>query len=496
MGDENTLLTAADARHLLRRTGFGAPPGEVAKIVGKPRGQVVDALLAFEPTDYAPTGTDQVTAFGWVDYMLRTATPIQEKLVLFWHDHFATDGTKVSIWSAMSRQQSLLRRYCKGDFKKLVKAVNVDFAMIVFLDTARNQKQQPNENYAREMQELFTLGVRDVAGRLNYSQDDVTQIARAFSGWTTTPKNDVVFDPASHDYMKDYPARGPKVIYKTAGGFGPAGRDFAANGEGAPEVDTVVDIIFDHTDSDGKKTVARFVAGKLFTYFAQPGIKRRLERTVVPIIDQIIATSRFDSTWDIKALLRALFVHDTFYVTGAPAPFEATTKKSVRWPVDYVVSTLRLLGVRPKGFYHVIEGGDRRGIDLHLEDMGQVLLRPPSVFGWDWETAWVSSATLLARYKFARDVTSVEGSWWWWDGFRPQDLIDINLTDPSAIVDAVLEALGVPDQFTPGAHAGLVNYLTDHGATPSLNLHDDNVRHTKLHGLFALVLQSPEYQLC
>jgi uncharacterized protein (DUF1800 family) len=473
MADEDALLTAAQARHLLRRTGFGAPPRQVAKIVGRTR--------------------DQVMAFEWVDYMLRTRVPLQEKLVLFWHDHFATDDTKVMVPQAMARQNALFRRFCKGNFKELVKAVNRDLAMIIFLDTALNQKELPNENYARELQELFTLGVTDLASRPNYAQEDVAQIARAFTGWRYTPFGEVVFDPLSHDYMADYPERGPKVIYRGAGGFSVAGGDFTSRGEGRPEIDTVVDIIFEHTDSDGQNTVARFIAGKLFTYFAQPGLKRRLAPALAPIVDQLIEASRFAVTWDMAALLRALFVSDAFYATGAPAPLDLTAQKSMRWPIDYIVSTLRLLKVRPKGFYRVVDGGDRRSLELHLRDMGQVLFRPPSVFGWDWETAWVSSATLLARYKFARDVTAAHRTAA--TGFRPQRLIRLDLTDPVAIVEAVLDVLGVADQFTDSGKGVLIDYLTDNGARPVVNLRNYATRHAKLYGLFALVLQSPAYQM-
>ena len=125
--------------------------------------------------------------------------------------------------------------------------------------------------------------------------------------------------------------------------------------------------------------------------------------------------------------------------------------------------------------------------------MGQILFEPPSVFGWDWETAWISSATLLARYAFARDVTAARGI----DAtaFRPERLIDVNLTDPHDIVTAATDVLGITDQLTPSDTTPLVDYLTDGGVNPTIDLSDDVVRNTKLSGLFALVMQTPAYQL-
>ena len=170
------------------------------------------------------------------------------------------------------------------------------------------------------------------------------------------------------------------------------------------------------------------------------------------------------------------------------------TKKSVKWPIDYVVSTLRVLNVKPVGKHRDdlrVEGGD--SIRNHLGDMGQSLFEPPSVFGWDWEAAWISSATLLARFAFIRDVVGarVKGK----SGFHPEKLIDVKLTNPGAIVDAVTDLLGVGDQLTSGERDVLITYLTDGGLQPTIDLTNPDVLNVKLHGLFALVLQSPAYQV-
>src|SRR5262249_43896901 len=160
-----------------------------------------------------------------------------------------------------------------------------------------------------------------------------------------------------HDYAADYPERGAKSIYRSTGGFGTDGRDFTVNGEGPAEIDTVVDIIFDHKDTDGRSAVARFITGKLLTYFAQPGAKRPVSPALKGPIDEIIASSGFDSNWEIRPLLRAMFVHDSFYETAAAAPFTASTKKAVKWPIDFVVGTLRMLDMKITVKEGIVRGG-------------------------------------------------------------------------------------------------------------------------------------------
>jgi hypothetical protein len=146
-----------------------------------------------------------------------------------------------------------------------------------------------------------------------------------------------------------------------------------------------------------------------------------------------------------------------------------------------------------KGGEQYVDGGSFTRAFDHLESMGQTLLDPPSVFGWDWETSWLSSATLLARYTFAVDVTSSRGGGK--SAFRPDKFFNLSLTNPDAIVDEAADILGIKAHLTTAEHDVLVDYLTDNGMNPSLDLEDYDVRNEKLHGLFALMLQSPAYQL-
>src|SRR6185503_15028725 len=266
MGDETTTLDEAATIHLLRRTGFGATPKEIDDLNGLSRGAAADILVGFVAKGFKPAGADIERAQSkWLKYMVKSRTPLQEKLMLFWHDHFATGYSKVQDVKRMSYQHRTIRLNCKGDMRVLVKAMNKDAAMIEWLDTRRNHKAIPNENYARELQELFTLGVNDLRGNPNYTQADVAQIARAFTGWTMSYNGPVYFDEFDHDFDEEFSSeRGPKQLYAQTVDYTPNNKlgGFTSpqpfgSPEGSTEIDQVIDVIFRHTDSDGKNTVAR-----------------------------------------------------------------------------------------------------------------------------------------------------------------------------------------------------------------------------------------------
>jgi uncharacterized protein (DUF1800 family) len=493
---DSTPLTLLDARHLLRRTGFGATVAAAQDLVTQyvTRGAAADHLLDFTPSRFRPGGRyiENVHA-KWVKYMTKTRLVLQEKLVLFWHDHFATSYDKVGDVKQMANQNRLLRTFCNGNFRAFVKAINKDPAMMEMLDTVRNDKDEPNENYARELQELFTLGVKDPLGNPNYEQADIVQIARAFTGWDYDNSNIAFLRHSDHDKGDAIeawsPPRGPKVIYKTRGGFNDLnGQSFDAGTNYEAEIDNVIDIILQHRygpSGNQRGTTADYIAQKLITYFAHPSPS-------TSYVQAVVDTSGFASSFELTPLLKAIFVHDDFYISAAPPA--AGTVKSVKWPIDYAVTTLRTLGMKLRSKYQYVNGGDYAAVRDQLTNMGQTLLEPPSVFGWDWETAWLSSSTLLARYNFARDLTSARSSGG--TSFRPEQLIDLSLTDPGAIVDAVTTLLGIDDQIGSAERDAVIDYLTD-GAGPSatVDLADDDLRERKLNGLVATVLQSPIYQL-
>lgn len=501
MGDQNTVLSTNELRHVMRRTGFGAPPKELLLLErmlppNPTRGQVADHLLAYKPKLFKPGGGDTESAHAkWIKFLLTAKSPLQAKLALFWHDHFSVNNTTVGDVKLMSFYVRLLHELTTSNLKTFVKAMNKNAAMMEFLDTVRNRKAIPNENYGRELCELFTLGVFDLAGSPNYTQADIVQIARAFTGWRYGgSKGDPFLNEDQHDYMDEFPERGPKVIFQSTGGFGPGGRDFTVSGEGEPEIDVVTDILFEHTDSDGKNTVARRTTRRLLEFYCHGGFENPGPAEIA-VVDEIIDASNFDSTFELRDLCRAIFTHDVFFETysapNQPVPIGPATKKSIKWPIDLFVTTLKLTGMKLKGREQFVPGVSFRSSFDHMSDMGQVLLEPPTVFGWDWESSWISSTTLLARYNFARDIVSSRGA----GKFRPEKLVDLDLTVPSQILEAVTDALGVTDQLSDADEAELIAYLTDDGTNPTLDLNDYDVRNAKLHGLFALVMESPAYQL-
>jgi uncharacterized protein (DUF1800 family) len=477
-------MTASEVRHLLRRTGFGVLPEAVQDILdqGLDRAAAVDQLLDFTPSRFRPGGRYFYKIHDkWVKYLVKTRNQLQEKLVLFWHDHFATNYSKVGDVRLMSLQNRLFRINCRGNFKTLMKAVNIDPAMMEMLDTVRNRDNAQNENYARELMELFTLGVFDSSGNPNYDQADIVEIARAFTGWDYDDDEAFMRD-SRHDFGT------PKEIFATRGNFSGA-QDITANGTGEGEIDEVIEILLRHRDSDLQNTTARFITRKLIEYFAHPNPSQAY-------VDDCISASSFATAWELTPLLKQIFIHDDFYLSAAGPPYTAASVKSVKWPIDLVVGTMRTLRMKFKGKYTQVQGGSYNTAENILTNMGQTLFEPPSVFGWAWEQSWLSSATLLARYGYVRDlVTSRENGR---SSFRPGELIDLSLTDPGDIVDAVLDALGIPDQLTitPGGERDiLINYLTDGGTVSQLDLNDLDVQRTKLAGLFALVMQTAAFQL-
>jgi uncharacterized protein (DUF1800 family) len=490
MGDENTVLSEADARHLLRRAAFSATRKELdaAGIVGLSRGAAADKVLNYKIKSFKPGGSDQQKQHAsLLRYLLVTKNPVQEKLALFWHDHFGVGIAKLYAGNfglaekLMAAHSKLLRVMARGNMKDFVKAVGRDAAMIEFLDSVRNDKDIPNENYAREVLELFTLGVFDSAGSQNYDQADIVQIARAFTGLRYSRTGTPYIDDGQHDFNAEFSGtRGPKRIFENRGQI-PGGADFDVNGEGGAEIDTVVDIIFTHRDTDGENTVARRTARRLLEFYVGPDPD-------LAVIDAVVAESGFDTSFDIQSLVRAIFCHDAFYATAQP--FGAGVTKSVKCPVDYAIGSMRLLGMKFAGGTKYVPGGSYTGIFTHMENMGQILLDPPSVFGWEWETSWLSSSTLLARYNFARDIVAARGG----GRFRPEKIMDMSLTDPADIVDAVLEALDCGHNFTASDRQICEDYLTDNGGTTP-DLSDYNYVNEKLHGLFELVMKSPGYQV-
>ena len=358
-----------EARLLLTRTRFAASEREIAEFAALSREQAVEQLLrtAGTPQTPAPAWAEKwerpprlnqlsdeerrayqrelVRRNGelrgwWLREMLASASPLTEKMTVFWHNHFVSSMQKVRAPQLMYRQNLLLRKHALGNFGELLHAVAKDPAMIIYLDGATNRKGEPNENFAREVMELFTLGEG------HYGEQDVKQAARAFTGWgLDLDSGEFRARPALHD-------EGVKTVLGKSGNF-----DGAA----------VLDILL------ARPECAAFIVAKLWREFVSP-VPDRAE------VERIAARFR-DSGYDIKAALRALLTADALY---APANRASLTKS----PVDLVVGTLRQFN---------FEIGEPAPFVVQLRNFGQDLFAPPNVRGWVGGDRWINSSTLLAR---------------------------------------------------------------------------------------------------
>jgi len=344
----STLSGDAAVGHLLRRAGFGLASADTDtyRRLGyrKAVRRLLDELDAPPPTDppgfdaYEPGAIQQT----WLDRMVGGHAPLAEKLALFWHGHFATSNEKIREPFLMWRQYQLFRTEGGGRFRPLVEKVSRDVAMIRWLDGNANRKGQANENYGRELQELFTLGIG------HYTETDIREIARAFTGWGSR-HHGFVFTDAFHDH-------GEKTVHGNTGDF---------------DGDDVVRIV---TDLPQCK---RFIAGKLLRFFSH-------ENPTGADVDEI-AEVLVRTDGDIRAALFVLFL--------SPAFLAAERHRAlVKGPVDFLVGGLRAVGASDTPLW--VHGG--------LERMGQILFRPPSVKGWPSGTAWLTSAAVVERVKAAR----------------------------------------------------------------------------------------------
>jgi uncharacterized protein (DUF1800 family) len=371
------------AAHLLNRAGFGGPPAEIQKLAGLGPDKAVSSLLDYEniPDPMAnpawavpdPEGNknlrdavqkatpeqrrqiqqqrnrlqfDRVMELRgwWLNRMAKGPRPFQEKMALFWHGHFATSFEKVRNAYFMWRQNELFRRLATGNWLELLTFAGRDPAMLIWLDQAESRKEHPNENFAREVMELFSLGEG------HYSEKDVTEGARALTGWSLDRLNEkFIFRPLFHD-------NGIKTFL---------GRTGNLTGE-----DVMVQIV-------AQPQAARFITARLWNYFAGQPPPDSLN-------DALAAVFRGSGN-NFKPLLRVLFRSEEFYDA-------AIIRNQVKSPVQWLVGSARMLecDLPPVQICEAV-----------LRNLGQDLFAPPNVKGWDGGITWITTNTLLARYNDA-----------------------------------------------------------------------------------------------
>jgi len=333
----------AEAARLARQRGEGL--GERVLPKGAPRRlqPVVDKFFYGLRANNLET---QRLALWWANRMLTTPRPLEEKLTLFWHGHFASGQNKVRDYRMMLRQNEMFRRGASGSFGDLLSGLLKDPAMLVYLDNGENIKSHPNENFGRELLELFTMGVG------NYTERDVREAARAFTGWT----NHVLefrFDQQQHDF-------GAKTFLGRTGDF---------NGE------DIIAVIL------AQKVTSEFVSAKLYRYFVREEIAESVKAD--------LGRTFRESNYQLKPLMTRIFLSKDFY----SPPSYATQIKS---PVHLVVSTFKKMGLTEvptvPDFGRLTAG------------LGQTLFEPPNVAGWAGGRTWITASTLLQRGNMWRDV--------------------------------------------------------------------------------------------
>jgi hypothetical protein len=464
------------AAHLLGRAGFGGTPDEIERLAALPFPAAVDSLLNFASVveaDFPAVDFSELRQLyveflrlrqsrageqalrqqnqrivraniqkfqelraNWAARMIRTRRPLQERLVLFWHGLLVSGLPEVRIAEHMAMQLDLFRRSAAGNFKQLILDISRDPAMLGYLDNNTNRKGRPNENYARELMELFTLGVG------NYTERDVKEAARAFTGWTFAG-NQFVFQRNQHD-------EGPKTFLGRTGNFD--GTD-------------IIDMIFD------QPAAARYLPRRLFEHFAYLGPEEAVVEELAGIFKR--------ANWGVQPLLRAIFQSDLFYS-------EKTMRAQVKSPARLVVGAVRATGAQipPQALV--------RAMDL----MGQALLYPPNVGGWPAGKGWINTATILVRYNFSNLLLggAMPGV-----GGRRQAPARIDWLDASKaktcgdVVDQLVDRL-LQAPLDPRRRWGLLRALGTNREEAPFVLDGERTQQ-QLRSAVHLLMSTPEYQL-
>lgn len=433
--------------HLLRRAGFGTTPPELRRYRSMEYEAVVDELVNPERTantvleekikelnfDYTRLADIQR---WWLYRMAYTTNPLEEKLTLFWHGHFATSNRKVGAPYAMYVQNMLLRRLGLGDFQQLLLSISRDPAMVIWLDNQQNRKGKPNENYAREIMELFTLGIG------NYCEQDVKEAARSFTGWQTGPSG-FRFNSKQHD-------AGEKKFLGERGNL---------NG------DDIVRILAD------QPRTARFLSEKLLRFFV---VDAPTPKLIARVADVYLENER-----QIRPVMSAIFRDKCFL---SPAVYHSKIKS----PVEVTIGAIKSLQVK-----HLDDS-----LPYQLERMGQSLFQPPNVKGWEGGAAWVSSDKMMARFNFAAAITAARLREIESQSSLSKLLHQEGIQDAADMTDYFLDLL--VDRDVPcTTRQKLVEYVSKAKDGQLMEtISDEKNLELKACGLLHLIMTLPVYHLC
>lgn len=468
-------LSYDEAAHLLRRAGFGGTPDEIDDLSSRGREGAVDFLINFNQIDNTSmqnllTASFDFSDFGnndkfnngeirrwWFTRMVATKRQFEEKMTLFWHNHFATSSSKVQD-VFMYNQNVLLRANVLAKFDDLLLKVSQDAAMLIWLDNITNVLGKPNENFGRELQELFSLGINDVVtGEQNYTEQDVKEVARAFTGWDYQRRVPFTFQLKANQHDN-----GTKTIYGQQANF--SGED-------------VITII------SARAATARYLTWKLFNFFVYPMTTSAADKSTIDKFSKVY----LNNNHSIKELVRAIFVSDEFYSSRA---FFSLIKQ----PAELVVGAVRMLG----GTYNpgsTVTAGSRTSNTLAQlsRNMGQDMFAPPDVAGWDMNLAWVNTASMLERFNFANTYVTNRNTTNPGVFVTADQLRTMTKASSKKTVKKFLARLG---PLSTDALGTLRAYLeTGDNGQPVTYVNDDATIDKKIRGLVHQIMCLPEFQL-
>ncbi len=387
--------------HLLRRTVIAPTYQELKEAEGMSMEALVARLTQTDRPLPAPSrlvggslnewltqlnpGTYQSSIFfaelrrWWFRGMINDGLSVRERMTLFWHTHFANNERQIEESRFLYLQNQIFRDGALGNFKDLVRRVTLDKAMLIFLNGRENGVNARNENYARELQELFTMGVADNDGNPNYTQEDIVAIARVLTGWGWLT---ITGDPVSNPFMHD---RLDKTVYGQK----------IAGGDAAPELSALMDLIFTRPET------SRYVIRKLYRFFVYAEATLTPVRPIDPAIEQNVieplAVEFRNSGWSVAAVLRRLFSSRHFYDAGYVGAM-------IKSPVDFLVGAVRATSVTPlaargSDYLAPFTSGDfaAQFLQENSARLGQELFAPPGVQGWQFHRSWISTSTLPLR---------------------------------------------------------------------------------------------------
>jgi len=455
--------------HLMRRASFGAGRDELEARVAKgyeatveellhPETQEpVDAytLLRYQPAALLPAGQPPMGNVNYMFYLVNTKRPLEEKMGLFWHHVFATGNSKVDNYDQMLEQINLFRQRGMGNYRELLVELARNPTMIFWLDNNENHGNAVNENWGRELLELFSLGVG------NYTEKDVREASRAFTGWTfetKIPRLPYGRFPWKFEYRPEDHDDGEKEFLGHRGRF---------NGE------DIIDIVVQ------QPACARFVARHLYNFFVadEPQVPAwSIEAPRDPQAIDTLATTFRESNYDIRSVLRVLFNSDFF----KKARFQ-----HMKSPAEVVVGTLRLVGG-----YEIPRPGYGE-LSMQPSYMGQDLLNPPSVEGWHTGKEWINSGSLMARINFVAELVG--------DPSLPGVRAIINrlkvkgTLTPEQLVDGCLDLLG-PVEIGAETRQELTDQAKEWGQLSWDNEVNSQLADKRVGEMLQLIVATREYQ--